>query len=59
MIAAMMRALFFVSLLLVPIPALAQTQQTPASNTQLLKPEELDQLGWRLTVTNCPAPETP
>jgi hypothetical protein len=44
MIAAMIRALFFVSLLLVPIPALAQTQQTPASNTQLLKPEELDQL---------------
>jgi hypothetical protein len=45
MIAAMMRALFFVSLLLVPMPALAQTQETPASNTQqLLKPEELDQL---------------
>src|SRR6201993_1152956 len=44
MIAAMMRALFFVSLLLVPMPALAQTQQTPASNTQLLKPQELDQL---------------
>jgi hypothetical protein len=47
MIAAMMRALFFVSLLLAPMPALAQTQQTqqtPASNTQLLKPQELDQL---------------
>jgi hypothetical protein len=44
MIAAMMRALFFVSLLLVPMPALAQTQETAASNTQLLKPEELDQL---------------
>src|SRR6201987_2528229 len=40
----MLRALFFVSLLLVPMPALAQTQQSPASNTQLLKPEELDQL---------------
>src|ERR1700745_3923126 len=45
MIAAMMRALFFVPLLLVPMPALAQTQEVPASNTQqLLKPEELDQL---------------
>ena len=44
MFAAMMRALFFALLLLVPITALAQTQQTPASNTQLLKPEELDQL---------------
>ena len=44
MIAAMMRTLFFVSLLLAPIPALAQTEQTPAPNTQLLKPEELDQL---------------
>src|SRR6516164_5755304 len=44
MFAAMMRALFFALLLLVPMTALAQTQQTPASNTQLLKPEELDQL---------------
>jgi hypothetical protein len=47
MIAAMMGAFFFVSLLLAPMPALAQTQQTqetPASNTQPLKPEELDQL---------------
>jgi uncharacterized protein DUF3300/endosialidase-like protein len=44
MIAAMMRASFFALLLLVPMTALAQTQQTPASNTQLLKPEELDQL---------------
>ena len=44
MIAAMMRALFFASLLLVPMPALAQTQETPASNTQLLKPQEFDQL---------------
>ena len=40
----MMRALFVALLLLVPMTALAQTQQTPASNTQLLKPEELDQL---------------
>ena len=44
MFAAMIRALFFALLLLVPMTALAQTQQTPASNTQLLKPEELDQL---------------
>jgi Protein of unknown function (DUF3300)/Chaperone of endosialidase len=44
MIAAMMRASFFALLLLVPMTVLAQTQQTPASNTQLLKPEELDQL---------------
>jgi hypothetical protein len=50
MIAAMMRALLFFLLLLAPMPALAQTQQTqqtqetPASNTQLLKPQELDQL---------------
>ena len=44
MVAAMMRALFVASLLLVPTTALAQTQETPASSTQLLKPEELDQL---------------
>jgi Protein of unknown function (DUF3300) len=44
MVAAMMRALFVASLTLVPTTALAQTQETPASSTQLLKPEELDQL---------------
>src|SRR6201987_6482633 len=40
----MMRALFFALLLLLPVAALAQTQGTPASSAQLLKPEELDQL---------------
>lgn len=44
MVAAMMRALFLASVLLVPTTALAQTQETPASSTQLLKSEELDQL---------------
>ena len=44
MFAAMMRALFCASLLLVPMTASAQTQETPASSTELLKPQELDQL---------------
>jgi len=44
MVAAMMRALFFALLLLLPVATLAQTQQPPASSAQLLKPEELDQL---------------
>ena len=44
MIATMMRALFFAWLLLVPMTGFAQTEQPPASSTQLLKPEELDQL---------------
>src|SRR5689334_10964726 len=44
MVAAMMRALFFALLLLLPVATLAQTQQPPASSAQLLKPQELDQL---------------
>jgi hypothetical protein len=44
MVSAMMRALFFALLLLVPITALAQTSETAASKPNLLKPEELDQL---------------
>ena len=44
MVSAMMRALFFALLLLVPMTALAQTPETAASKPDLLKPEELDQL---------------
>src|SRR5499427_4628772 len=44
MVSATMRALFFALLLLVPMTALAQTPETPASKPDLLKPEELDQL---------------
>jgi Protein of unknown function (DUF3300) len=44
MISAMMRSLLFALLLLVPITALAQTPDTIASKSNLLKPEELDQL---------------
>ena len=44
MVSAMMRALFFAVLLLVPMTALAQTSETAAPKPDLLKPEELDQL---------------
>src|SRR5215472_14092339 len=44
MVSAMMRALLFASLLLVPISALAQTPETAAAKPNLLKLEELDQL---------------
>src|SRR5262249_4807912 len=44
MVSAMMRALFFALVLLVPMTALAQTPETAASKPDLLKPEELDQL---------------
>src|SRR5215471_5661361 len=41
----MVRALIFALWLLMPIGAMAQTQETtPAQQPQLLKPEELDQL---------------
>jgi hypothetical protein len=40
----MMRSLLFALLLLVPMNALAQTSDTTASKSNLLKPEELDQL---------------
>jgi hypothetical protein len=44
MVSAMMRALFFAVLLLVPMTALAQRSETAAPKPDLLKPEELDQL---------------
>ena len=44
MVSAMVRALFFAVLLLVPLTALAQTSETAAPKSDLLKPEELDQL---------------
>ena len=44
MVSAMMRALFFAVLLLVPMTALAQRSETAAPKPGLLKPEELDQL---------------
>jgi hypothetical protein len=44
MISTMMRSLLFALLLLVPMTGLAQTPDTAASKSNLLKPEELDQL---------------
>ena len=44
MVSAIIRALFFAVLILVPISALAQTPEATAPKSDLLKPEELDQL---------------
>src|SRR4029077_20553895 len=44
MVSATMRAWLFAFLLFVPMTALAQTSETAASKSNLLKPEELDQL---------------
>jgi len=42
--AAMIRRLIFALLLLIPVGAMAQTQETSPAQPQLLKPEELDQV---------------
>jgi Protein of unknown function (DUF3300)/Chaperone of endosialidase len=44
MLSAAIRSIILALLLLLPVDALAQTQTPPASGSQLLKPEELDQL---------------
>ena len=41
---AAIRSIIFALIFLLPVGALAQTQTPPASGSQLLKPEELDQL---------------